>query len=280
MLFFQKRKLFTKLTDVPSVVGFGFRYHVLHINIDKTAPDREQVKNVLDVLINQSKISHYKYSFVSKSLVQFRRCGERIYSIPNTSVTLGCFASSKCHLYALTCKHITRETKTCAVYINDDDRLLGYIQAFSVEKDIAAIQVEPDLANTCEKALRDEDSRPFAVACPIWDRETFQLPLSVYIIGAQTCPGIGKVVSLEYHFGGFTHFILIENKTTIDFCKPGDSGAIVMARPNHKTVFAIAMILGEIPDVKPKQYLAIRLQDSLPELEKILQSRIELLTHS
>lgn len=280
MYYYQKRRLFAKLKDIPTVVGFGFRHHVLQINIDKTASHREKITKEVKALMKEFQISPYEFTFVAKELVSLRRCGESIFC-PNNSVTLGCFAYSESQLYALTSEHITYQAEENNVYMNEDRTLLGHIHAVSVEMDIAAIGIRPDLAENCELALRDEDGRPLT-ACPVWVEETFRLPLQVYIFGAKTRPGIGRLVSTNYYVKGFTpEFLLIENKTQKDFCQPGDSGSIVIARTKHDTFFALGMIKGTIlrEGPGPNLYVAIRLQHSLPEIENKLETTLTLHTN-
>lgn len=212
-----------------------------------------------------------------KIFAHMNKCSETVHSSPNIRVTLGCFAKSEKHHYALTCKHISHEPKSI-VFISRTCEVLGQIQAFSSQKDIAAIELEASVQRKCETALRDEYDKPLTIPCSVWLGEAVTIPLDVYIIGAESRPGIGKLVSTEHHYGGFSHFFFIENKTSEDFCQPGDSGAIVIGRLDYKTVRAMGMIYGQILGASPKQYLAVRLKDSLPELERVL-GRLELLDH-
>lgn len=200
-------------------MGFGFRYHVLQIHIDKTASNRNKIKRELAVLLTEFNITEYEFSFVSKEIAHMKKCGEAIYNIPMKRVTLGCFAKSEKHYYALTCKHISDDPESTAVIISKTREVLGHITAFSAQKDIAAIELAPAVQAQCETALRDEIDRPLTIPCPTWFGETISAPLDVYIIGAESRPGIGKLVSFEYHYGGLSQFLLIEDRISRDFCR-------------------------------------------------------------
>lgn len=228
---------------VSAVVGYGFRNHVLHIDIDMIASNRETIQKTLEALLLKYPDIQYEFSFVARKIKHFTtKSGENITNSKHAA-TLGCFAKSGRHLYALTSEHIRWNSEETTVKTPRNGKVLGHIEAYSKEYDIAAIKVDPN--HECETTLRNEKGKPLTVACPVWEGRKLKLPLPVYLYGAVTSPGYGKLVIDERTSTDYSAtYLVIENETDRDFCESGDSGSIVIARPNHKTYLAIGMLQG------------------------------------
>lgn len=174
----------------------------------------------------------------------------------------------------MTSEHIRSNPNDNIVYIGNGQQL-GDIIASSDRRDydIAAIKINEMVQPVCRTALKEEDGTFLTITCALWSQGNFQLPLRVYIYGGQSRPGTGRLVSIEKHIKGYAaNFLVIESMSEVDFCRPGDSGSIVIARPNHKTYLLLGMVKGQYRN----EYVAIRLHDSVQRLQVILGSRLDI----
>lgn len=279
LYFFQKRHLFKELKEVSAVVGYGFRNHVLHIDIDKTVLDRETIKQTLNEVMSNYQIIQYEFSFVGKEIQDFIECGDCLYGSQG-NVTLGCFAKSNGSLYALTSEHFRANPYDNNVYIRNGQQL-GNIIASSDRRryDIAAIKINEMFQHVCRTALKDEDGIFLTITCALWNQGNVQLPLPVYIYGGQSRPGKGRLIAIGERIDGYTAtFLVIESISEDDFCCPGDSGSIVIARPNHKTYHLLGMVKGRLKrgDQYTNEYVAIDLHDCVQSLRNILGNQLDI----
>ena len=272
------------LLALPEVVGFGFRYDVLQLDLDKDVLDRSGIEQSLTKTLGELGITELAYRYVGRHIVPFKRPGEGIRrdGFPGTA-TLGCFArSNKGYYYALTARHFTGELEgTLISSLNEEP--IGTLANVHYKTDIAAILVMrfPLKPLGLEYFLRDEQNLALKICCELLT--DYQTPMNVYIIGAQSRPGLGRLVSTRYYFGALSHLLLIESLTPASpFCRPGDSGAIVIGRVSHNKVIAIGMVIGrsDLESRCPTQFLAVRLDHSLPALEEQLEDKLHLITSS
>lgn len=156
--------------EIPTVVGFCFRSHVLRINVDDTNEDKTSTDREIRQLLEKFEISHFNISFVGREILHMAKCGDPIYSLLLKYVTLGCFAKSSRVMKALTVCHITNQPDLHPlVYMRDTSGTFGRIQAFSRTTDITAIAVKRELQSQCETALRDEANQPITIPCHTWN---------------------------------------------------------------------------------------------------------------
>ncbi|KAH3711405.1 uncharacterized protein LOC127858961 [Dreissena polymorpha] len=199
--------------------------------------------------------------------------------------TLGGFAMKNESMLALLAKHVVGEEND--VYIVDENEYhrIGPILKPTVDLnlpaplDIAAALVIIEIP---EKRFKDTDGRPSISKLFNFDQgdTSFLESLPVYIWGASSKPGYGKITTCDSKTVKGMNNIVIEDITieyyeSADefkpFAKPGDSGSIICSEnPEGNCIDVIGMLMGERvikdPSNQKKQYLAFPLQHGLRQL--------------
>lgn len=135
--------------------------------------------------------------------------------------------------------------------------------------------------------LKDEGGNTLTIPCQVNNNPDDLQDLPVYIRGAETELGHGKIIIPCYQTMGGQH-IMIENFSSDDLCKEGDSGALVQGRAfgNQVQIWAIGTIIGKFMCRKEESggnmseplFLAVGLSAGLADLSRDDLNAFELAT--
>lgn len=194
-------------------------------------------------------------------------------------------------LYALSAKHIAGDVgQSCRT---EDGYRLGEFVKVSKNLDLAVAQVDELNISRCDLALKDEQGDNLKIPCTVHNVPDDLQHLLVYIRGAESKPGLGKITIPFFQTMGSQH-IIIENLcpvTSKNFCQNGDSGALVLgrARGNLKKMWVIGTVVGAYTSREEDetgkstpgpQFLAVGLQAGLDDLSHDESSAFELATQN
>lgn len=257
------------------------RYHYLqvYVNICAERNEKQKIEDKLNEILRSANIM-FEIQYIEKD---FSDLSISAGSIAETRVergTLGGFARSyntesgaKERLVGLVSQHVAVTDKT--------DMTLGYrpyiigtiINPHPNDFDIAAVSIRPNDEHLVETRMRDVlDRLKFCELFtykdyPNLNLQRFEL---VFIRGAKTLLGHGEIRSVALKHAT-PHLIICSrnDKPGSLFCQKGDSGALVCRADRKGSLFALAILKGEIsPKQRPPLYSALMLEEGLLKLEK------------
>lgn len=273
---------------MESVHGCGFCRDVLLVYIYDNCSDSYKSEQDVKAITESHGIEKVDFRYIQRDTAEYATSGDAITGMGTRRGTLGGFLKKDDNLYAITAKHIADEVgQSC--YTEDGHRLGEFVK-LSQTLDIAVAQIDKENVTRCDLSLKDEDGHKLRIPCEIHNLPDDLQDLPVYIRGAVTKPGLGKIVVPFYQHMEDQH-IVIENLSYTysgNFCKEGDSGALVLgrAREGKKEVWAIGTIMGELKSTGQEsegkasgpQFLAVGLETGLNNLSEGEQNTFVLAT--
>ncbi|XP_052761383.1 uncharacterized protein LOC128204081 isoform X2 [Mya arenaria] len=268
------------LQEIAGIKGLGYRFGTLNFYANSNIlNEEEKQKLLLDINASLARLNidvdnyvlrvgtHYE-SFSSNCKV-----GSKVFAIEGSFGTLGGFAEKTregtTNMCVLTANHVVSnaENNVLKMIRPQGNLTLGEILPhqdslqFSNPIDICATKVNTQLLKICETKQKNSDgneseSQVFDFATERISALTGEL---VYIWGATSSPGKGKIAMPEYFERHRRHLVGIEDEDSSDeegnaasdkttFATKGDSGAIICKDDIdsvHNKVVAISMLIGE-----------------------------------
>lgn len=235
--------------------------------------------------MKRNGIKKFVFRFFRSEIVKFATSGDTITGIHRG--TLSGFVKSEGKLYALTAKHVAGQVgQSC---YTEDGHQLGRVAKLSKNVDLALALVDKINVTRCDLSLKDEGGNSLKKPCRIHNDPDDLQDLLVYIRGAETKQGLGRIVIPFFETLTKQHMV-ITNYNSDTFCKEGDSGALVLGRANESEdkVWVIGTIVGKFTSREEEeeekkhgpQFLAVGLQAGLNDLSNDETSPFELATQN
>ena len=253
----------------------------------------EEKRNKLETLLYAHGVRDVCLKNESKEIMMFEcPSGSEIRIASNG--TLGGYAMKGQELCALTAKHIAGgEKQVKLVMPQNGEIVIGEVLTAPQEiphdtpVDILAAKLSKTVDETRLWSLNRQQMRSRVFDFVHGNTDDLQ-DRDVYIWGARTRPGLGKITMADFVRNDMLRCIVIEDvshdvrdgiMSTLQeeypkrpfFAREGDSGSIVCAETGEGTnVIAIAMLMGlkvQCDEDSPRQYMAFYLQQGLRQLE-------------
>lgn len=260
--------------DRRNIIMCGDRFGTLHIYIQNTI-DEKAKKNIMEKIDANFKATKHKYvtHLTSGKIKKLHvTCGMQI-RVNSQHGTLGGFAyrENDQSLYALLSKNVAMHLTEFRL----GPVLANVITPHTEKIDIATAEINAEDKCHIDTSFRDIRNRPRNCTLFTYANDNVSHTLEkfemVFIRGGTTRVGQGEIVCISVEKNGFP-LLRIKNRADTpykDFCKPGDSGAIVCSTTRDGFMYALAMVVGEnFPQNDQKEYIACMLMDGLDELSR------------
>lgn len=228
---------------MDSVHGCGFCCEVLQVYMDENCRHREKSEKEVKAITESKGILHVEFKYIQRNIVEYATSGDVIANEHGKKGTLAAFLKKDGRLYALTAKHVAGDVgQRC---YTEDGHQLGECTKVSKNLDLAVAQVDQSNVTCCDLSLKDEVGNSLKLPCTVNNNTDDLQNLLVYIRGAETKPGLGRIIIPFFQTMGGQH-IIIGNFSSEPFCKEGDSGALVLGQaPGYrKEVWAVGTVIG------------------------------------
>lgn len=185
--------------------------------------------------------------------------------------TLGCFVRHRNQLYGISCGHFVQYVSQSNKVFSVGDETIDKTEVILPEPkefNIGAFLIPKHIAKLCDTRFRNSEGE--ITRCRLFDADVNKLiGKTVHIRGATTPLGTGVITSLLS--ATVDNHISIESlQENMEFCKPGDSGAVVFAEDEGE-LLAVSIVLGQLVSVgnlhTTRTYLSYSLRDGLKKLE-------------
>lgn len=251
---------------------------------------RNTTKKIEDIL-HEHSIVLYDINYISKDIVPFHKSdvGSKIgVREPPPFVSLGAFLKSQTNesaepgVYILISNHLAErilKNDDKRIYMHQHKEAIGEIVHMpDVKYDVAVAKLSCDIG-TFNTMLQTSLGKP--ALCNVVDilsGSRSLLGLKVYIRGAVTSPGFGKITVENFSFSSKESgvFIIVDDDEDDDnlFSVEGDSGSVVCAENTKRScVDAISVVIGKFESreyaQQCPQYLTVSLKACLEELSRI-----------
>ncbi|XP_052765768.1 uncharacterized protein LOC128207015 [Mya arenaria] len=278
--------------NVHNAVGCGYRLGSFNIFVKETEIEQYSEETIQDIrsVLKPYGITDFILRSDPKEVMMFSGCkvGSAISAMGVG--TLGGFARKGNETCALIAKHVAGEVTHLSLIDerNNDEIVIGTILTPSVDTPLVDLPVDIAAATlnnvTTDTLFKNSDKEP--MQSRLFDFISgdidFLEGLHVYIWGAKTNPGSGKITMAEFIRNTFTKCIAIEDldpdevdgdENPQHFAKEGDSGSIVCADDmDGQCVHVISMLMGlklnrATEKSIPRQYMSFYLQQGLTQLQ-------------
>lgn len=263
--------------DQSNILMCGDRFGTLKVYIHNKIDERA-LKKIKEAIDTKLKTMKHKYvtHIVSSEINQLNVTGGMQIHFNNSLNshygTLGGFAlrENDQTMYALLSKHV-------AIHLGEFH--LGQVCANVItphtdKLDIATAKLTSE--NNCKVDTDFKDIYDRRRKCTLFkyingNPQALRMFEMVFIRGGTTRIGQGELVCSAVQQKDYP-LLRIKNRADTpdkDFCKPGDSGAIVCSTTRDGLMYALAMVVGKDEQKKDqKEYIACMLMDGLEELSK------------
>lgn len=279
----QETDLLSEIIKLKPVLGCGFCRDSLHVYIDQDCDNREKIEEGVRAKTYIHGIEKVEFKYFLSRIVEFATSGNAITCSCEKRGTLAGFCKKENNLYGLISNHIAAIDQDLGT---TDGNRLGKLVKQSKNFDIALVQIDEENVTRCDKSLKDEGGQSFEIPCKVHNDPADLQDLPVYITGAETKLGIGRIDIPFFQTKEGRH-IVVRNFLSENFCTNGDSGAMVLgrARGNLNEVWPIGIVRGAFTSTKgdktgeskhERPHLVVELQAGLDDLSTDEQGAFEL----
>lgn len=232
----------------------------------------------IKLFLSSKGIDSVEFDYFTEEFEPFSYCGSHITSglQPAGRGTLGCFVTMarSSDLYFITANHVLNPT--CSVDLLPENQEIG--RSFLTTPDVTVGIVKDIIYGQCNVKLRNSgggevNARFFSITKR---NQVGFCGRKVYIRGATTSPGFGKITCPWVRLRNGVTYMKIKDWGNNPFAEKGDSGSIVCIEDGPHNVKALALFVGRGKQNSDNDYRAIHLRSCLRYLSRVYNSKVSL----